>query len=58
MGKIKCPNCKRGQTNIIWEDIVRRGTEIIKEYSCGCGCTFKAIFEFKETEIIRMRAPR
>lgn len=59
MSRVKCPNCGSGaQTRLIWEDATRYSTELIREYRCGCGCTFRAIFEVKETNILKIKAPQ
>ena len=58
MSRIKCPNCgSTSQPELVWEDRDSCGTKKIKEYICGCGCKFEAIFELKETKILEIEAP-
>ena len=53
---IKCPNCgSTAQPKLIWEDRASYSTKKIKEYTCGCGCTFETIFELKETKILEIK---
>lgn len=53
MDRIKCPNCgSTSQPELVWEDRDSYSTKKIKEYICGCGCKFEAIFELKETKIL------
>lgn len=50
---IKCPNCgSSAQIEIVWEDLYNYSTTTTKEYICGCGCHFEAIFEVKKTKIL------
>ena len=40
-----------------WEDRDSYSTKKVKEYICGCGCKFEAIFELKETKILEIDEP-
>lgn len=51
--RIKCPRCgSTAQVRLMWEDRNDYGIKKFKEYACGCGCHFEAIFELKETKIL------
>lgn len=53
MERIKCPNCgSTAQVKLVWEDRDGYGTKKVKEYECGCGCKFEAIFELAKTKIL------
>jgi hypothetical protein len=53
MDRIKCPYCgSTSQPELIWEDRNSYGTKKVKEYICGCGCRFEAVFELKEINIL------
>lgn len=50
---IKCPNCgSTAQVECVWNDTENYTSEIYKEYICGCGCHFLAIFEIKKIKIL------
>lgn len=58
MDRIKCPNCgSTTKPELMWEDRDSYSTKKVKEYSCDCGCTFEAIFELKETNILEIKTP-
>ena len=49
MERIKCPNCGSfAQIKLVWEDRDSYIPTKTKEYTCGCGCRFEAIFEVKK----------
>lgn len=53
MSRIKCPNCgSTAQVELVWEDRSSYDTKKVKEYVCGCGCNFEAIFTLTETKIL------
>lgn len=53
MDRIKCPNCgSTAQVELVWAERDNYSAKEIKEYVCGCGCHFEAIFELKETKIL------
>lgn len=53
MNRIKCPNCgSTAQVELVWAERDSYSTKEIREYICGCGCHFEAIFELKETKIL------
>lgn len=57
MDRVKCPNCgSTAQVVLVWEDRDSYSTKKVKEYICGCGCQFEAIFELKETKILEGEA--
>lgn len=50
---IKCPYCgSTAQVKLVWEDRSSYDTEKIKEFECGCGCHFEAIFTLTKTKIL------
>ena len=50
---IRCPNCgSTAQVELVWEDRSSYDTESVKEYVCGCGCHFEAIFTLTKTSIL------
>ena len=53
MERIKCPNCgSSAQIKLVWEDRDSYIPTKTKEYTCGCGCRFEAIFEVKKINIL------
>lgn len=53
MSRIKCPNCgSTAQVELVWEDRSSYDTKKVKEYVCGCGCHFEAVFTLTETKIL------
>ena len=47
---IKCPICESSdKLTLEWEDTDSHSSLFVREYSCGCGATFEAIFECKAT---------
>ena len=53
MSVVKCPNCGSiDQLEMVWEDRDSYSTKKTKEYVCGCGCYFEAIFTLTETKIL------
>jgi C4-type Zn-finger protein len=54
MSRIKCPNCgSTAQVELVWEDYDSYSTKKIKEYNCGCGCSFEAIFELVNIKVLK-----
>lgn len=46
---MKCPNCgSTAQLKCVWVDEDKYTNTHYKEYKCGCGCHFVAVFEVKE----------
>ena len=44
-----CPNCgSSAQIRIVWRDDEEYTNTLYREYVCGCGCHFTAVFECKE----------
>jgi hypothetical protein len=37
----------------MWEDRDSYGTKKTKEYICGCGCNFEAIFELVNIKVLK-----
>ena len=47
--KLKCPKCgSTAQIELVWADRESYSTRHYKEYECGCGCHFEAVFVLKE----------
>ena len=56
MSVVKCPNCGSiAQLEMVWEDRDSYSTKKTKEYVCGCGCYFEAIFTLTETKILEKK---
>ena len=52
------PNCGSiAQLELVGKDSDSYDTKKVKEYICGCGCKFEAIFELKETKILEIDEP-
>ena len=46
---LKCPKCGLAtQIELVWADRESYSTRHYKEYVCGCGCHFEAVFVLKE----------
>ena len=46
---LKCPKCgSTAQIELVWVDRESYSNRHYKEYECGCGCHFEAVFELKE----------
>ena len=47
--RLKCPKCgSTAQIELVWSDRDSYSTRHFKEYKCGCGCYFEAVFILKE----------
>ena len=53
--QIKCPNCgSTAQVKLTWEErFGEKDTKYTKEFKCGCGCTFEAIYKLSELKILK-----
>lgn len=41
-----CPNCgSSAQVRIVWRDDDEYTNTLYREYECGCGCHFTAVYE-------------
>lgn len=51
MKRIRCPNCgSSAQVKVVWHDKNFYFSEVVADYTCGCGCNFEATFELKKIE--------
>lgn len=59
MNRIKCPNCgSTAQVELVKEDYSIYEAKKVREYNCGCGCTFEATFTLTNTKILGVENER